>query len=150
MSTSDPTPGQHPDGPLPDAPVQTGAPLPLLVACALVGLEAVLLVGYGAVQMGSLSSGRVMMGLTDTLFFLVYGGGLGACAWLLSRLRTWTRAPVVLAQLIQVLVAWSFRDGDTTLLAVLLAAVGVAVLAGVFHPASTAALAAADREDEPS
>ncbi|MEP7091309.1 MAG: hypothetical protein ABI776_14520, partial [Nocardioidaceae bacterium] len=65
MSTPDPTPGQHPDGSLPDAPVQTGAPLPLLVACALVGLEAVLLVGYGAVQMGSLSSGRVMMGLTD-------------------------------------------------------------------------------------
>lgn len=120
------------------------APIPLLVAATLVGLQAVCLVAYSLLQLPSLGSGRATMVVTTALFFLVYGGALGAFAWLLLRLRSWTRAPVVLAQLIWLGVAWNFREEPTTLVAAVLAAVPVAVLAGVFHPDSLRAVEAAD------
>jgi hypothetical protein len=123
-------------------------PLPLLLAAALVGVEALTLVGYGVLQLTSFTGARATMVLTSTLFFVVYGGGLGAFAWLLHRLRSWSRAPVVLAQLLQLGVAWSFRGGTTTVLAVVLAVVAVAVLAGVFHPESLRAVERAEAEPE--
>ena len=123
-------------------------PLPLLVAAVLVGMEALILVVYGVLELTSLTGARATMVLTSTLFFLVYGAGLATFAWLLHRLRSWSRAPVVLAQLIQLGVAWSFRDGTTTLLAVVLAVVAVAVLAGVFHPDSLRAVERADAAPE--
>ena len=124
------------------------APVPLLVAAALVGLQAVCLVVYGLLQLPSLGSGRVTMVLTTAVFFVVYGGALGVFAWLLFRLRSWTRAPVVLAQLIWLGVAWSFRGGSTTGVAVALAVLAAVVLAGVFHPESMRAVEAAD-PDQP-
>jgi len=116
------------------------APAPLLASAALVVVEALVLAGFGVAQLTALSGSRATMGLTTTLFFVLYGGGLAACAWGLRRLVSWTRAPVVLAQLIQLGVAWSFRGGSTTLVALAAAAVAVLVLAGIFHPASIAAL----------
>ncbi len=56
------------------------------------------------------------------------------------RLRSWARAPVVLAQLIQLLVGFGFWGGGTTLVAVVLVGVAVAVLVAVLHPRSIAAL----------
>ena len=47
---------------------------------------------------------------------------------------------MVLAQLIQLGVAWSFRGGDTTVVAVVLAVVALIVVAGILHPASIAHL----------
>jgi hypothetical protein len=119
--------------------------VPLLVAAALVGVEAVALAAYGLVQLGALTASRATMGVTTTVFFVAYGAGLGACAWGLLRRVSWARAPVVLAQLIQLGVAWSFRGGATTVVAVVAAALAVLVLVGIFHPASLAALA----DDEP-
>jgi hypothetical protein len=51
----------------------------------------------------------------------------------------------VLAQLIQLGIAWSFRGGDTTLVAVALAVVALVVVVGLLHPASIDAL-----DDDPS
>jgi hypothetical protein len=122
--------------------------VPLRLAVGLVGLEVLALVLQGLYEVGVVTSQRATMGVTTALFFVVYGAGLGVIALQLLRLRSWARAPVVLAQLIQLLVAWSFRGGGTTLVATLLAVVALLVLVGVFHPASTAALAAADREED--
>jgi hypothetical protein len=108
----------------------------------------VLLVVYGIVESVVTRSEAAAMGITTTLFFLVYGVGLGYCAWQLSRLHSWARAPIVLAQLIQLGVAWSFRGGGGTLVAVVLAVLAVLVLAGVFAPASLQALAE-PVDDEP-
>ena len=47
---------------------------------------------------------------------------------------------MVLAQLIQLGVAWSWFGGSTRTLAFGLAAVALVVLVGIFHPASLAAL----------
>jgi hypothetical protein len=111
----------------------------------VVALEGVALAVYGLVQLPAITADRATMVVTNTAFFLAYGGGLVAFAWLLSRLRSWARAPVVLAQLIQLGVAWSFRGGSTTALSALLAVLALVVLVAVFHPASLRAVE--DAED---
>lgn len=110
-------------------------------------MEGVLLLGYGVLELFSLSSDRVAVALTTAVFFGGYGALLLACAWAVDRGRSWGRSPIVLAQLIQLGVAWSFRGGDTTLVAVAIAVVAVAVLAGILAPSSIAALD--DNADRP-
>jgi hypothetical protein len=125
----------------PGPPARPGrVPAPLVVAAALVVVEALLLVVYGAVLLADIHAARAAMGATTSVFFIVYGVGLGCCAWALRRLRPWARAPIVLAQLIQLGVAWSLRGGTTTVASVALAVLAVLVLAGLFHPASLRAL----------
>ncbi len=67
------TPAQPP---LP-APDQGRVPAPLTVACSLVALEAVSLVIFGVVELRSIETGKLTMGITTSLFFVVYGVGLG-------------------------------------------------------------------------
>ena len=115
-------------------------PPPLVVAASLVAVEGGLLLMYALMEMGSLSPDRLTMGITTAAFFAVYGAGLLVCTWQLTGGHSWARSPIVLAQLIQLGVAWSFRGGDTTWVAVSLAVVAFIVLAGVLHPASVDAL----------
>lgn len=119
-------------------------PAPLTVAVSLAGIEALVLVLLGILELFALTGERVTMGLSTTAFFWLYGAGLAFCAWRLALLHSWARAPVVLAQLIQLGVAWSFKDGDTVLVAAALAIVALVVIAGILHPRSIAALAADD------
>jgi hypothetical protein len=125
------------------AETRFAAPVPLVVAAGLAALEGLVIAVLGILELVSLSSGRLTMGLTTAGFFAAYGALLVFCGWQLSRLAPWARAPVLLAQLIQLGLAWGFREGDTLPVAVVLALVAVATLAGLFHPASMAAL---DRE----
>ena len=131
---------EQPPVPGPQAPGPGRAPAPLVAAAALVVVEALLLVVYGVVLLGDLHTARLAMGATTSVFFIAYGVGLGACAWVLRGLRSWARAPIVLAQLIQLGVAWSLRGGTTTVASAALAVLAVLVLAGIFHPASLRAL----------
>jgi hypothetical protein len=119
-------------------------PAPLLVAASLVAVEGLLLLGYAVLEVASVDGDRVAVAATTGLFFLVYGVGLLLCARALGRRHSWARSPVVLAQLIQIGVAWSFWGGNTTAIAIGVALVAVLVLVGVFHPASLQALEAAD------
>jgi hypothetical protein len=109
------------------------------MACALAVLEAVVLVGQAFLVLPALDGQRLAMGLTSALFLALYGGGLAWCAWCLARGQTWARAPVVLAQLIQVLVGFT-SDWTPDLIGWVLVAVALAVLVGIFHPRSLAAL----------
>ena len=149
----------------------SAAPTPLRIAGVLVLLEALTLIVLSVAELFSLTSTRAAMGVSTSLFFVVYAVAIGLCvaealsvsvdklvmgattaaffllygvalgvfAWLLRQRRSWPRAPVVLTQLLQLGLAWSLRGGVTTV-AVALAVVALAVLAGVFHPASLAAL----------
>ena len=119
------------------------APAPLLVAASLAALEGLVIGVLGLLELVSLTSGRLTMGLTTAGFFAAYGVLLVFCGWQLTRCTPWARAPVLLAQLIQLGLAWGFREGDTLPVAIVLAVVSVVVLAGLFHPASMRAL---DRE----
>ena len=119
---------------------RSAVPPPLTVAVSLAALEAAVLVLQGFALMPALEGERLVMGTTSVAFFLLYGGFLGYCAWAVYRLRSWARAPLVLAQLIQILVGASFWGGSTTVIAVVVVSIGLITLAGIFHPASLAAL----------
>lgn len=103
-------------------------------------LEAVVLVGLGVAELVSLSTVRLAMGLSTAAFFLGYGGLLLACARGMWRREAWGRSIVVMGQLIQLGVAWSYRAATPTL-ALALAVTAVVVLFGIFHPSSLRALA---------
>jgi len=116
-------------------------PAPLTVAVSLTAIEGVVLVMLGILEVANSSSSRVALAITTTVFFVGYGVALGFCAWSTYRGSSWARSPIVLTQLIQLGVAWSFRGDPTTLLAVGLVVVSLVVLAGVLHPASIEYLA---------
>ena len=124
------------------------SPAPLLVAAALVAVEGLLLLGYAVLEVASVHEDRVAVALTTGAFFLAYGAGLVLCAVGLTRRSSWARSPVVLAQLIQLGVAWSFWGGDTTPVAIGVAVVALVVLVGVFHPASRQARERADEDPD--
>lgn len=121
-------------------------PTPLTVAAALVGLQALVLAGYGVLELAHLTSGRLTLGVTTAVFFLGYAVALAACAYGLLRMISWARSPVVLTQLIELGIAWSFRE--TPAVAVPLAVVSVVVLVCLFTPASLAALDGAEHSEE--
>lgn len=123
-----------------DSPPQAGPPAPLTVALSLTAVEALVFAVLAIAELVAFDPAKGAVAASTTLFFVLYGAGLALCAWALWRLKSWARAPVVLAQLIQLLVAWSFWGGQTTWVAVALAVVAVVVLAGIFHPASIEAL----------
>ena len=125
-----------------DAP---GHPPPTLVGAAvLVGLEGLFVAVMGVLELFALHAMRATLAITTGLFFLALGAGLLGCAWGLFRVRSWARGPVLAAELIGVLLSFSFWGGETTLAAVVILLVSLAVLVGVLHPASTRALAAAE------
>jgi hypothetical protein len=115
-------------------------PVTLSVAAGLTALEGLAFAAYGVALVPGLFGGHPEEGSTSLFFFLAYAVFLGVCAWELRRLRSWARAPVVLAQLIQLLVGTSFWGGGTIPVAVVLVAVALGVLVTVLHPRSVAAL----------
>ena len=126
----------------------TPNPAPLVVAASLVVVEALFLLGYAVLELASISADRVAVALTTSMFFAAYGALLLAAAGAVTHGRSWARSPIVLAQLIQLGVAWSFRGGDTTVAAVVLALVALVVLVGILLPSSIDALAEHDdRQD---
>lgn len=113
-------------------------PAPLVVAASLAAVEAFVLLALAAIEVGSFSSLRGTMGATTAVFFVGSGVALLWCAWSVTRGHAWARSPLLLAQLIQLGLAWSFRDTLAVTLA--LAIVAIVVIAGLLHPASLEAL----------
>jgi len=124
-------------------------PRPLKLAAGVVAAEGVVLVVLGIAEALTIQSSRLVLGLTTTAFFVLYGGGLLIVARGLWRASTWSRGPAVFAQLIQLLVAYSFWGGSTRAVAVALALAAVGVLVGIFQKASTEALADDPTRDRP-
>ena len=111
-------------------------PAPLVVALSLAAIEGVLLIGYGILELANTVGSRPAVGLTTAAFFGLYGAGLVFCAYALHRGSSWARSPGLLAQLIQLGVAWSFRGGSTVAVAAALLTVAVVTLIGLLHPQS--------------
>ena len=122
----------------------TSRPATLTVAVVLVGIEALTLVVLAVLELFSLRVERLTMGVTTAVFFLGYAVALLLCAYGLLRLASWARSPIVLAQLIQLGLAWSWRD--TPAVAVPLGVAALAILGTIFAPASIAALEPGDEE----
>ena len=130
-------PHESPDDP-PDAP--HNAPPPLIAAAGLAFVQGLLTFLFGVTEAVDIDLQRLTMGVTTAVFFLAYGATLLACAWGLSKVRSWARGPVLLAQLIWLGLAWNFRHGDTLPIAIALAVSAALVLAGLLHPRAMDAL----------
>jgi len=112
----------------------------MVVAASVTAVEAFGLLALGLLELANLRSVRLTMGVTTAGFFLVAAAGLAWCAWSLWRVRRWARGPVVMAQLIQLGLAWNFRDVWSLLLPLGLGVAALVVIAGLLHPATTQAL----------
>jgi hypothetical protein len=116
------------------------SPAPLVTSASLAAVEGVVIIALAVLEIASLTGGRLTMGLTTTLFFALYGGLLVLCAWAITHGGTWARGPILLAQLIQLGLAWNLRGGETTLVSVLIGVVALVTIAGIVHPQSVEAL----------
>jgi hypothetical protein len=119
----------------------TAHPLPLVAALVVAGLQALVLLVYALLEAFSISGSRLTMGVTTAGFFAAAGVALGACVLAVLRRSSWGRSPLVLAQLIALGLAWSFRGGSTTWVSIVLAVAAGVVLVGLLHPRSIAWLA---------
>lgn len=102
--------------------------------------QGLFLVGYGVLELISVSSGRVTMGLTTAVFFLASGVGLVWGAWAVTHGRPVARSPILLVQLIQLGLAWNFFEPGTRWVSGVLAVIAAVVIVGLLHPASMRAL----------
>jgi hypothetical protein len=117
------------------------------VAASVTALEGLLVLAYAVLEAASVHADRATMGVTTSIFFALLGAGLLAAAWLLVRGRSWTRSPVIVAQIMFVGLAWSFLGGATTWISVALGLAALVVLTGLLHPASLEALGDVRRDD---
>ena len=113
-------------------------PLTIVVAAVLLALEGLLGLGYAGVALAEVRMARAVVGVGVTILMAVFGLLLLLVARGVFLGRRWSRGPAVVAQLILLPIAWSFRGGVTTWISVALAALAIAVLVGVLHPRSTA------------
>ena len=113
-------------------------PVTIVLAAALLALEGLLGLGYAGIAVGQIRMSRAVLGLGVAVLMAAFGLLLLVVARGVFLGRRWSRAPAVVAQLIMLPIAWSFKGGATTWVSVVLAALAIAVLVGVLHPRSTA------------
>jgi hypothetical protein len=108
------------------------------MAAAMLALEAVIALGYAALEVGQVRMTRAAVGVGVAILMAGFGLLLLLVAQGVFRGQRWSRGPAVATQLILLPIALSFRGGTTTWVSVTLAALAIAVLVGVLHPRSTA------------
>ena len=113
-----------PASPRPDS----GAVLPLLAVAGIGGLEALGLLVLAVLVLGA-----------SGLFFAACGLGLGWSAWALARRESWSRGPLLVAQLLLLALAWSHRS-PYPLAATVIAGLAVIALVLLVLPTTTRAL----------
>ena len=115
-----------------------GRPFTIVVAAALLALEALIALAYAALEIGQVEMTRAALGIGVTILMACFGLLLLLVARGVFLGKRWSRGPAVATQLILLPIAWSFRGGATTWAGIILAALAIAVLIGVLHPRSTA------------
>jgi hypothetical protein len=105
----------------------------------LVGLQGLVLAVWGVLVLTKVSGTTIGL----SILFFVCAAALGLCTYGLVRLRSWSRAPIVLAQLITLGLAWDYRSNNTPVAIGLLVFAGV-TLACVLNPTSLESLSSED------
>ncbi|NYD23548.1 hypothetical protein [Kineococcus aurantiacus] len=129
--------------PSPSSKAPTDQPRPPLLTAiaALVALEVLLLLAGAAYLVHGLvvdGSSAPLAVVSVVVCALLFGAGLGFCAWGLLRRATWARSPLVVWQLLQVAAGLPAFSGGTPWLGVLLVLPAVAVGVGLFTPSVSA------------
>lgn len=109
----------------------------LVLATALLAVIGTAAAGYGVLELLATNASRAVVGSGAAIILLAYAVLLFAVARGVLRGRRWSRAPAIATQLIQIPVAWSFRGGETTWFAALLAAVSLTIIICLLLPSST-------------
>lgn len=120
----------------------TRRPPALLVAAALLAVQALAALGYGVLAISQVRSSRPVVGIGVALIMIGYAVLLAVVARGVARGRRWSRGLAVVTQLILLLLGWSFREPPTTVVGVLFAVVSFAALVCLVLPASTRAFLA--------
>jgi hypothetical protein len=132
------------------APAAGRRPVTIVVAAALLAVEAVVALVYAVLEVGQIRMSRAVVGVGVTILL----GGFGLMLLLVARGvllgRRWSRGPAVAIQLILLPLAWSFVGGGTTWVAVALAVVAITALVGLLHPRSTAVFVGPTTDRPPS
>ena len=113
-------------------------PLTIVVAAVLLALEGLVGLGYAGIAVGQIRMSRAVVGVGVAILMAAFGLLLLVVARGVFLGRRWSRGPAVVAQLILLPIAWSFRGGVTTWVSLTLAALAIAVLIGLLHPRPTA------------
>ena len=113
-------------------------PLTLVVAAALLAVEGLAGLGYAVLELGQIRMTRAAVGVGVAILMACFGLVLLLVARGVFLGKRWSRAPAVVMQLILLPLAWSFKGGSTTWVAVVLAVVAITALVGLLHPRSTA------------
>ncbi|MEU0316840.1 hypothetical protein [Nocardioides sp. NPDC006273] len=114
-------------------------PWTLLLAVFAAGLETAALLLWGALEFVRIpEAASLTTAIAGGLFFLLCAAGIGWCAFKIWRLESWSRAPLVLVQLIVLGLAWNLRE-DLAIAGGLVLVAAIA-LVGIFAPPSIAAL----------
>ncbi|TQL67449.1 hypothetical protein FB381_1325 [Nocardioides albertanoniae] len=114
-------------------------PWTLLLTLVAAGLEAVAMLAWAILEFVRIpGAASLTTAIAGGIFFLLCAAGIGWCTYTLWRLDSWSRAPLVLVQLIVLGLAWNLR-ADLAL-AGGLALVAIVALVGIFAPPSIAAL----------
>jgi hypothetical protein len=111
------------------------------IAAVVVAVESVSLVVLALLDLADVSGTRLGLGLGAGLLLVVYALGLLFAAWKVRQGRAWARAPIIVSQLIQVLLARDARDGAVWV-APGLAVSALVVLGCLLAPPVTRALSA--------
>ncbi len=130
--------------------VRPSRPPQLAGAAAVAALEGLAALGFGVAEIFQVRLFRAVVGVGVAAFMIGFAVLLFAAAHALLRVRRWSRAPIVVVQLIMLPVGWSFRGAPTTWVAVAMIVASLVTLVLILHPRSTQALVVQDEASEPA
>lgn len=106
----------------------------LRIAAVVVVVEALAYMTLAILDAADVSSDRLGLGVGAGVLLAAYGAGQLFAAWRVVHGDAWARSPLIVTHLIQLLLAWNLRGGDTTWLAITMAVLAAIVLACLLSP----------------
>ncbi|MGI9085534.1 MAG: hypothetical protein ACR2FE_09630 [Aeromicrobium sp.] len=112
------------------------------IAAILVTIESVVYVSAGVLELSDASGGLVGAGIGAGILFILYGLLQFYAAWRVRQGRAWARAPLIVTQLIQLLLAGDVQPEGLPWLASVMAVSALVVVVCLLAPPVTRALSA--------
>jgi len=106
----------------------------------VVALESIAYIVVASLDLADSTGGRLGFGVGAGILLIAYGLGLSVAAWHVRKGRAWARAPIVVAQLIQLLLAHDLRGSGAAWVTPAMAVSSLVVLGCLFAPPVTQAL----------
>jgi peptidoglycan/LPS O-acetylase OafA/YrhL len=121
-------------------PVTRTARTLLRVAAAVVSVEALVCLTGAVIELGDASGDLKAFDVAAGVVLIVLGAGLLMAAWQVRRGRRWARAPLIVTQLIQLLLATDVRPEGLGWVAPTMVVSSLVVLVCLLAPPVTRAL----------